>query len=73
MKDIYYTGVLQNINSGVFVQIGAFNGYEKEEYGLRNKLIEESHTAFLIEPIKNFFNEIKKSKSFENSTSLPPK
>jgi hypothetical protein len=59
MKYIYFTGVLQNINSGVFVQIGAFNGYNNEEYGLRNKLIEESHTAFLIEPIKNFFNEIK--------------
>jgi len=59
MKDIYFTGVLQNINSGVFVQIGAFNGCDNEEYGLRNKLIEESHTAFLIEPIKNFFNEIK--------------
>jgi len=44
MKDIYFTDVLQNINSGVFVQIGAFNGSDNEEYGLRNKLIENRYT-----------------------------
>ena len=68
MNLIRFTDLLKNINNGVFVQIGAFNGCDNEEYGLRNKLIEESHTAFLIEPIKSFFNQIKNNYEFSKSS-----
>jgi FkbM family methyltransferase len=67
MKKININKLLHDVKNGYFIQIGSHDGISNEEYGLRNKLITEKHTAILIEPIPEFFNQI--SKNYTNSTS----
>jgi len=73
MDKLNLNGILPNINNGIFVQIGSHDGVSNEEFGLKEKLINEKHTAILIEPIVEHFNQLvnnySKSKSnifFEN-------
>jgi FkbM family methyltransferase len=58
MKSIKTVDVLKNINNGVFVQIGSYDGISNDEYGLKEKIKYENHKSILIEPIKEFFDKL---------------
>jgi len=73
MKSYNLNSLLSQINNGYFIQIGANDGVSNDEFGLKDLLQNESHTAILIEPIQSYYlqliNNYKNFKSklyFEN-------
>ena len=64
--------LIENIKDGYFLQIGAYDGISNDEFGLSNKIFDESgHTAILVEPIPEYFDQLKKNyitaKNIDNS------
>jgi FkbM family methyltransferase len=58
MKSIKTVDLLKNVNNGIFVQIGSYDGISNDEYGLKEKIKYENHKSILIEPIKEFFDKL---------------
>ena len=50
--------LIENIKDGYFIQIGAYDGISNDEFGLRDKLFNESHTTILVEPIPEYFDKL---------------
>jgi len=68
-----FKNLIRNIDNGYFIQIGAYDGVSNDEFGLKDKLFNETHTTILVEPIPEYFDNLvenyKTSKSkvyFEN-------
>jgi FkbM family methyltransferase len=51
-----------------FVQLGANDGVMCEGYGLRSILLEQAHTAILVEPLPEVFERCKENYKDANST-----
>jgi FkbM family methyltransferase len=73
MKSYNLNSLLSQINNGYFIQIGTNDGVSNDEFGLKDLLQNELHTAILIEPIQSYYlqliNNYKNFKSklyFEN-------
>ena len=61
--------LIENIKDGYFLQIGAYDGISNDEFGLSNKIFDESgHTAILVEPIPEYFDQLKKNYITAKST-----
>jgi FkbM family methyltransferase len=58
MKNYNLNHLLKNIKNGYFIQIGANDGVSNDEFGLKDILKNEDHTAILIEPIKSYYLEL---------------
>ena len=60
--------LLSRINkNGFYIQIGSNDGVSNDEYGLKEKILFEEHTAIFVEPIKEYFDSLKRN--YENSKS----
>ena len=73
MNTIDTAEILGKIKNGTFVQIGSHDGVSNDEFGLKEKLMNEDHIGILIEPIKEFYHALvtnyskfKSKISFEN-------
>jgi FkbM family methyltransferase len=60
--------ILSKIKNGVFIQIGSHDGVSNDEFGLKDKLLNENHTSVLIEPIPEHFNNLVTNYSKSKST-----
>jgi len=58
MKNYNLNHLLKNIKNGYFIQIGANDGVSNDEFGLKDILKNEDHTAILIEPIESYYLEL---------------
>ena len=62
-----FKSLISNIQNGHFVQIGAYDGLSNDDFGLKDKLFDENHTAILIEPIPEYFNNLVLNYELANS------
>lgn len=58
MKSYNLSHLLSKIKNGYFIQIGANDGVSNDEFGLKDILENELHTAILIEPIESYYLEL---------------
>jgi len=63
-----FKDIIKDIENGFFIQIGSYDGISNDQFGLREKIVNEDHTSILIEPIKEYYDRLVLNYKQSNST-----
>jgi hypothetical protein len=62
-----FKNLIKNVNGGFFIQIGSYDGVSNDDFGLRDKIINERHTSIFVEPIVEYYDKLVNNYKQSNS------